>query len=96
MGHAYAFDTLGYARALEDAGVERRQAEAHATAARTFILAEVATKADIESLSAKIAHTRTSLRSEIKHEILKGVVMICGFVTALAAGLGVVAKILLG
>jgi hypothetical protein len=31
---AYAFDTLGYAKRLRDAGISQEQAEAHAEAAR--------------------------------------------------------------
>ena len=50
-----AFDTLSAARKLEAAGVERRQAEAHAEALRQAISAdrgELATKADIADLKA--------------------------------------------
>lgn len=43
----YAFDTLSYARKLEDAGIPQNQAEAHADAARQFIMAELVTKQDL-------------------------------------------------
>ena len=49
------FDTLTTARALEAAGVERRQAEAHAEALRRAVSAdrdELATKADLAELRA--------------------------------------------
>ena len=49
------FDTLTAARKLEAAGIERRQAEAHAEALREAISAdrdELATKADIADLKA--------------------------------------------
>jgi len=36
----YAFDSLGYAKRLRDAGVTSEQAEAHAEAAREFIMTE--------------------------------------------------------
>src|SRR5262245_17614096 len=52
----YAFDTLGYARRLRDAGVPQDQAEAHATAARDFVMAELVTKTD---LNEALAQTRT-------------------------------------
>ena len=42
------FDTLAYARTLKEAGVEEKQAEAHAEAART-IRAGLATKADLDA-----------------------------------------------
>ncbi len=44
---AFAFDTLGYAKHLRGAGVPPNQAEAHAEAARAFIMAELVTKADL-------------------------------------------------
>lgn len=46
---AFAFDTLSYARRLESAGVDRKQAEAHAEAARDFIMAELVTKSDLKA-----------------------------------------------
>ena len=45
----YAFDTLGYAKRLRDAGVPQPQAEAHAEAAREFIMAELVTKTDLQA-----------------------------------------------
>ena len=48
------FDSLGYVRRLQEGGVERTQAEAHADAARDFILGGVATKGDIERLETKL------------------------------------------
>ncbi|QIO64792.1 hypothetical protein [Rhizobium leguminosarum] len=44
---AIAFDTLGYAKRLRDAGVKPEMAEAHAEAARDFIMAELVTKTDL-------------------------------------------------
>ncbi|WPE19925.1 hypothetical protein [Shinella zoogloeoides] len=44
---AIAFDTLGYAKRLEKAGVSRDHAEAHAEAAKDFIMAELVTKTDL-------------------------------------------------
>lgn len=45
---AFAFDTLGYAKRLRDAGIPQQQAEAHAEAAREFIMAELVTKPDLQ------------------------------------------------
>jgi hypothetical protein len=42
-----AFDTLGYAKRLREAGVNQKTAEAHAEAARDFIMAELVTKTDL-------------------------------------------------
>lgn len=43
----FAFDTLGYAKHLHGAGVPINQAEAHAEAARQFVMAELVTKTDL-------------------------------------------------
>ncbi|KAB2883456.1 MAG: hypothetical protein F9K38_05845 [Pseudorhodoplanes sp.] len=48
----YAFDTLGYARRLREAGVPQKQAEAHADAAKEFVMGELVTKTDIQTLTA--------------------------------------------
>ena len=56
-----SFDTLAAARALEAAGVDRKQAEAHANALRQAATADrddLATKADLIDL-------RDALRSEL-------------------------------
>jgi len=58
----YAFDTLGYARRLRDAGVPEDQAEAHATAARDFVMADLVTKTD---LNQAFALTRAELQQAI-------------------------------
>ena len=44
----YAFDTLGYAKRLRDAGVTQEHAEAHAEAAREFGMGELVTRYDLE------------------------------------------------
>jgi hypothetical protein len=44
---AFAFDSLGYAKRLRDAGTPQEQAEAHAEAAPKFIMAELVTKEDL-------------------------------------------------
>lgn len=50
----YAFDTLGYAKRLRDAGISQGQAEAHAEAAREFVMGELVTKADLLALKADV------------------------------------------
>ena len=46
---ACAFDTLGYAKRLRNAGISQEQAEAHAEAAREFVMGELVTKADLQA-----------------------------------------------
>ena len=48
------FDTLSYARRLKAAGVDEVQAEAHAEAVRDAITQNVATKADLDNLEARL------------------------------------------
>jgi len=49
-----ALDTLGYVKELEAAGVDRKVAEAHATALLTKILPDLPTKTDIADLRTEI------------------------------------------
>lgn len=51
---AFAFDTLAYANHLKKAGVDAKAAEAHAEAAREFIMAELVTKGDLVTLNASL------------------------------------------
>lgn len=71
----FALDTLGYAKHLRDHGVPNDQAEAHAEAARDFIMAELVTKLDLEA-----ALDRVTLRMTMRF----GVMLIAGL-SALAA-----------
>ena len=47
---AATFDTLGYSKALQKAGIAAKQADAHAEAIRDKVMPELATKADISDL----------------------------------------------
>jgi len=62
---AYTFDSLGYAKRLRDRGVAQDQGEAHAEAARDFIMTELATKADVVAIKADLLATKQELRSDI-------------------------------
>ncbi|MCJ2053722.1 hypothetical protein [Methylobacterium sp. J-070] len=50
----YAFDTLTFTQRVEQVGVGREQAVAHAELARDMILADTATKADLTELKKDI------------------------------------------
>jgi hypothetical protein len=67
----YSFDTLGYAKRLRDAGVAQAQAEAHAEAARDFVMAELVTKTDLQALSAhfdaKLENTDAKLDAKLEN-----------------------------
>lgn len=62
---AYIFDSLGYAKRLRDGGVPRDQAEAHAEAARDFIMVELATKTDLLAVKADLLAVKTELGGRI-------------------------------
>src|ERR1700732_4297704 len=61
----FALDTLGYAKHLRDHGVPGDQAEAHAEAARDFIMTELVTKLDLEA-----ALDRVTLRMTVRFGIM--------------------------
>ena len=65
----FALDTLGYAKHLRDRGVPSDQAEAHAEAARDFIMSELVTKIDLEA-----ALDRVTLRMTVRF----GVMLVAG------------------
>ena len=71
-----AFDTLSYARYLRERGVVQEQAEAHAEAARQFIMAELVTKTDLQ---ATLAHVDTKLDNlGLKLTVRLGVMLAAG------------------
>jgi hypothetical protein len=81
MTVVWAFDTLGYAKRLRDGGVPNPQAEAHAEAARDFIMIELVTKQDLLA-------TEQKLQAAIDTLALRLTVQLGGIVVA---GLGALA-----
>src|SRR4051812_10511365 len=101
MTVAWAFDTLGYAKRLREAGVPNPQAEGHAEAAREFIMTELVTKQDlqagldnvrteIEALRTELRTEVSSLRAAIDTQTLRLTVRLGGIV---AAGIGILALV---
>ena len=62
---AFAFDSLGYAKHLREAGVPQDQAEAHAEAARQFIMAELVTRYDLDALRRELDTKIDMLRRDL-------------------------------
>src|SRR5581483_9759008 len=87
---AFAFDTLGYAKKLRDHGVSQDQAEAHAEAAREFIMAELVTKTDLNAAIGSVRQEIGSVRQEIETQTLRLTVRLGAM---LVAGLSVLAAI---
>ncbi|WP_315729850.1 hypothetical protein [Bradyrhizobium sp. SZCCHNRI2010] len=77
---AFAFDTLGYSKRLQEGGVPRPQADAHAEAARDFVMAELVTKTD--------------LTTAIDNAVLRLTIRIGGIVTAGVTLLSIIDRLL--
>ncbi|WPO39420.1 hypothetical protein [Tardiphaga sp. 42S5] len=98
---AFAFDTLGYSKRLRDAGVATNLAEAHAEAARDFIMTELVTKSDLLAvksdlksdllaLKADLLATKNELQASIDKSALQVTVRFGGIV---AVGIGILAAL---
>jgi outer membrane protein TolC len=57
----YAFDTLSYAKRLRDARISQGQAEAHAEAAREFVMGELVTKTDLQAVKVDLLAVKADL-----------------------------------
>jgi hypothetical protein len=78
----YAFDTLGYAKRLRDAGISQGQAEAHAEAAREFVMGDLATKADLQAMRADLQAAMDTL--SLRLTLRLGVMLAAGLATLAA------------
>ena len=78
----YAFDTLGYAKRLRDAGISQGQAEAHAEAAREFVMGDLATKADLQAIRADLQAAMDTL--SLRLTLRLGVMLAAGLATLAA------------
>jgi hypothetical protein len=86
---AFAFDTLGYAKKLREHGVSQDQAEAHAEAAREFIMAELVTKPD---LNAAISFVRQEIDTQTLRLTVRTGVMLAAGLSLMTALLGALIK----
>ena len=75
------FDTLAHARTLREAGVEDKQAEAHAEAARA-LRAGLATKADIDSLETRLEMRFDTRIADLRADIYRVLWMQTGVIVA--------------
>jgi CBS-domain-containing membrane protein len=90
---AFAFHSLGYAKHPRDAGVPQDRAEAHAEAARQFIMAELVTRYDLDTLRRELEAKIDALRRDLEAKIdtlslrltVRMGVMLAAGVAALAA-----------
>lgn len=63
----FAFDTLSYARFLRERGVSQEHAEAHAEAARQFIMAEFVTKQDLLLVRQDLQTVAAQFEAKLDH-----------------------------
>lgn len=80
---AFAFDTLGYSKRLREAGVIEQHAEAHAEAARDFIMTELVTKTDLYAV-------KSDLQAAIDRSVLQTTIRLGSIV---AIGIGILAAL---
>lgn len=90
---AFAFDSLGYAQRLRGAGIPQDQAEAHAEAAREFIMAELATRHDLAVLRGDMDTLRRELEAKIETQTLRLTVRLGGMIALGIAALAALIKL---
>ncbi len=90
---SFIFDTLGYSRHLRQAGVSSVEAEAHAEAARDFIMSEIATRHDILAVRQDLTVVRDELRGMIDTLGLRITVRLGVMVVAAVATLAALIKL---
>ena len=90
---AFAFDSLGYAKRLRDAGVPQDQPEAHAEAAREFIMVELATRQDLLALRQDTAVSIQTLQTAIDNISLRMTIRMGVMLAAAVTLLGVVLRL---
>jgi hypothetical protein len=90
---AYTFDSLGYAKRLRDRGVPQEQAEAHAEAARDFIMAELVTKTDLLATKQELQSSITELRHNMDTQTLRLTVRLGAMVVVAIGALATIMKL---
>ena len=90
---AVAFNTLGYAQRLREAGIDQRLAEAHAAAARDFVMAELATKTDLALTRESLNQSIAMLEQKIETQTLRLTIRLGGIVTVGVAVLAAILKL---
>jgi type II secretory pathway predicted ATPase ExeA len=60
-----SIDTLEYVKTLENAGVERKVAEAHVKAMNQHVLPELATRHDLEQMEQRLGHRIAGVEQKI-------------------------------
>jgi len=90
---AYSFDSLGYAKRLRDRGVPNEQAEAHAEAARDFIMPEIATKGDLLGVRADLLAMEQRLQTSMDTLALRLTVRLGAMIVVAIGALATILKL---
>jgi hypothetical protein len=89
-----SFDTLTYAKKLQEAGFTPRQAEAQAEALRAVVDENLATKHDLKELEGRLLHHIELVRRDIELARRDTVIWLGGIIVAATTVLGVLMKVL--
>lgn len=90
---AFAFDTLGYTKKLRASGISQDQAEAHAEAAREFIMAELVTRNDLDVLRRELEGRIDKLEMKIETQTLRLTVRLGGMLVVAVGALAALLKL---
>jgi hypothetical protein len=80
---AVTFDRLAYIDRLREAGVDDRQARAHAEALDAALRDTVATKTDIDLLRAELRADLANLKTDIARWLFAAVLAVVGLMVAI-------------
>ena len=84
---ATSFDTLTYAKLLQEAGFTAQQAEAQAEALRAVVDQNLATKQDLKEMETRLDHKIELVRRDI-------IIWLGGMIVVTTAALAVLMKVL--
>jgi hypothetical protein len=91
---AYAFDTLRFTQRLEQVGVGREQAIAHAELARDMILGEAASKDDVSAVRKDLVDLKKEIDASLRELELRMTIKLGAIVVAAIAGVAAVQKLI--
>ena len=91
---ATTFDTLTYAKLLQEAGFTIQQAEAQAEALRAVVDQNLATKQDLKEMEIRLNHKIELVRREIELARRDTIIWLGGMIVVATAALGVLMKVL--
>ncbi len=89
-----AFDTLTYAKKLQESGFTSQQAEAQAEALHAVVDENLATKRDMKELETRLSHEIELVRRDIEQVRRDIIIWLGGLIVVATAALGVLMKVL--